>query len=323
MVRHLSVDRRTLRRAQLILVASIAVAVVVLSLALVMNSLLVVETNTPGKTADRVDNTQTFDHEARRGTQSLILRLNHFERNWTGSTLASNVSNNVSVYSQILAESQVRSQSVFVNVTYHNHTSDYGYRLVQVEDGVVKEPDSTSDGDWDVTDEDRAVGWFTMNVNVTRTDLANDPVIVEATNETGDSVTISVNKTSERMVTVESNPDFGSSTTVRCDAPRGRILLDFVEGSTLSEGCNFTGIGALEQPMEVEFEDGTNVQAQYEVVVDDLDRTDLGYEWCHATRQPRNEGCVAPAVWNATLSTTFQSERVTYRNEYNVSVYNP
>ncbi|WP_415379664.1 hypothetical protein [Halosimplex sp. TS25] len=319
-------DRRrvTRDRAQMILLGAITLAAVIVGLTVVVNSHFVTQNGAVSEVSPQIDEAQEFEYESRKGSRSLVLRLNHRHRNLTGEDLGEVIESNVSVYSGLIAESYASSRGEYVDVTYNNDSSHFGSRVVQEADGNV-----TSDagqGEWHVgrpSGEMRNVGWFTMNVDVDETN--EQTTWINVTNATGHWVNVSINKTTAGTgvnLGVTSNVSHAGNASTLCDPSRERVLLDVFEGSTFTGDCEFNGTRSIQPPYRVDVSGGKHLVAKYELVFNDtIDST--YYRPCTATGPvpSSDQPCRAPAVWTANVTTEFGGSQLSYANEYNITVY--
>jgi hypothetical protein len=323
------VTDRPRERAQLILIGAITLAVIVVSLTVLVNSLFVTETSGTRDVTAGIDDAGEFERNSREATMSLVLRTNHRHRNATATELADIIERNVTAYGQLVAESRVASSGSYVALTYHNDSSLFGSRVVQAADGAITSyPTSAPDpaagqrSDWVVGDTatQRDIGWFTMNLDVDST--SESPLRITATNATGEWVSFDINQTTAGSgvnLAVRSNVSHAGNTTAVCDPSRDRVLLDLVSGSAFSSDCEFNGTAAVEPPYTVEVENGDNAVGKYELVYNDSTGSSA-YGEC-GPGLPTDQPCASPAVWQVNVTATFAADSVEYRTEYNASVY--
>lgn len=308
------VTPETRRRAQMILLGALALAVIIVAVTVVVNSLAATRTAGPTQSSPQIDEAREFAFESRKGSRSLVLRLNHRHRNVTASQLGDAVTDNVTVYGGLLAESYASSHAEYVNLTYHNDSSAFGYRTIQDADA------SLSSDPIPPTGEESRLGWFSLNVNVSAT--SQDPAIVRVRNDTtGYRVRYRINRTGNGTLNVTSYVREGGTITGTatgiCDPSRNRVLLDFVSGTSFSADCRFNGTEAIEGPYTVEFVDGDNLVGKYELAYNDSVSSDPDCD----SSVDRTSPCTAPVVWTANVSAQFDSSEMNFTNRYNVSVY--
>lgn len=311
-------------RGQILLVGAVAIAFVLLGLVAVYNAQL----TTSGPTAagsTNVAEAAELNREARRNVRAVTVRVNHREP-YYGSPAALNdaVGRAVGNYSRLLERTYVGSSGAVVNVTYDG-AARMGTRTVQSDN--MKLTDHTGAPDWEPIDrsERREIGWFVLNLNATRLDDTT-PFVITVYNGTGPSPATTTyeftrNTTGSSVVNVavtNSPPGVGTPSTT-CNAAANRSLLDLKQGISYTSNCTFTpGTAALEGPYAVEFENGDEAVGKFALVTNSTraDRPN-GLGDCPAAGEP----CNTYAVWNATLSTRYESGTVSYSNTQNVTVY--
>ena len=300
------VTPETRRRAQMILLGALALAVIIVAVTVVVNSLATTRTAGPTQSSPQIDEAREFAFESRKGSRSLVLRLNHRHRDVTAAQLGAIVTDNVTAYGGLLAESYASSHAEYVNLTYHNDSSAFGYRVVQAADDdlstggpgrgpVMLVPPGAK----------RQIGWFSLNVNVSST--SRDPSSIVVKNDTGHSVEYRINRTSNGTLNVTSDVSYAGETTATCDPTRNRVLLDFVSGTSFSADCTFNGTEALDGPYSVEI-DGEKLIGKYELAYNDSVASSPGPE-CDPSVD-RTDPCTAPVVWTANVSAQFDSSEI-------------
>jgi hypothetical protein len=314
------VTDRTRGRAQLILLGAVTLAVLIVGVTVVVNSLTVTRTAGPSQASPQIDEAREFSFESRKGVRSLVVRLNHRHRNQTAPELATLVADNVSAYGRLLAESYASSHAEYVSLTYDNDSSAFGRRVVQVADDNVT--DASGARDWQVGDpgEYRQIGRFTLNLNVDNTSTTAGRIVVSNGSE---RVTYHVSRTTNGSLNVTSDLSYAGNVTGVCDPSRQRVLVDLREGSSFSGDCSFNGTTVFDGPYTVRVENGANLVGKYELVYNESMGVPPGtYDRCeNAASVPGTDPCTAPAVWVASVSVSFDSSETRFTNGYNVSIY--
>lgn len=333
-------------RAQLLLLGAIGVAVVVVGLTVAVNSTLIVEDSATSDSIHGADDAASFDAEAVRNVRTVVLRLNHGPRERTGERLAENVSVGLGNYSQVLTRSVVRSEGAWVNVSYDNDSSEWGSRVVQPDDAQFDAPADPAtpyadDARWQPV-EDADVGRFVLNLNLSAMD--EEAATIRIANETGAYLDVELSKPDEDSLAVEVSGErsgFGSDTAVDdCEAVRGaksrdRVLLELKTGTVFGGDCRVPAIRnasdesrTLDPPYNVSVRDGDNLVGKFSIVTNETDvpfkggfaeTSEYGYADCAGA--DATEFCSAPAVWTANVTVDYQSDRVDYTADHNVSVY--
>ena len=317
------VTTRRRDRAQMILIGALALAVLIIGVSVVANSAYVTDVDTTSEVSPQIDEAQEFEYEANKGVRSLILRLNHRHRNLTDDKFGTIVGRNVTVYSQLLAESYTSSHGHYASITYNNGSSAYGSRVVQAKDFYIKD-EGNNTGSWDIGDDSeyRELGWFSMNVELEQT--RQEQLSITVSNASGNQVAFEINRTDTSNGTklrVVSDVSHAGETTALCDPSRNRVLLDFVDGETFTGDCAFNGTRAVGGPVRIHVDGGENVVGKYEVVYNDSVGSSE-YSDCDSSPTPdATEPCAAPVVWEANVTTEFAGSQLNYTNTFNVSVY--
>lgn len=316
------VTPETRRRAQMILLGALALAVIIVAVTVVVNSLATTRTAGPTQSSPQIDEAREFAFESRKGSRSLVLRLNHRHRNVTAAQLDAIVTDNVTAYGGLLAESYASSHAEYVNLTYHNDSSAFGYRVVQAADdnlstggpgpGPVLVPPGA----------ERRIGWFSLNVNLSST--SRDPSSIVVTNDTGHSVEYRINRTGNGTLNVTSTVTDGGTVTGTatgtCDPSRDRVLLDLVGGTSFSADCTFNGTEAIDGPYSVTVVNGDGLVGKYELAYKESLPSPRAPDPCDPSVN-RTNPCTAPVVWTANVSAQFDSSELNVSNRYNVSIY--
>ncbi|MFB6085129.1 MAG: hypothetical protein ABEJ94_12880 [Halorientalis sp.] len=328
-------------RGQILLVGSLTIAVVVIGLAVIVNSVLLTGSVARSDAVSAADEATSFDAEAVRNVREIVLRVNHRSRLRTRDEIASQINRSVRTYSRLLARTMIREEGAWVHIEYNDARSVWGRRIVQVDDDGIVSPAPTNSRDWRPVVNDRSVGTdnadvgrFVVNMNVTESETG--PMVVTVTNEsTGYATRIRIEKVSNQSVLIETHRTFAAEPPAASCTPTGdRLLISLQTGAAFNAECSFGGIvnatdasRTLEPPYGIQIENGDNVIGKFSIVAnrsvqyaDDLSLTDFAYDDC-TTAPPGDDPCVAPAVWTANATVTYQSARIDYRRNHSVSVY--
>lgn len=309
-------------RAQLILIGAIAVALLVIGIAVVLNAVLYTENVRPNETTTQLDEATEIDREARHAARSLILRVNHQGKQRTPDELGVETRENVTRLGQLLGESYVNSRPLQVNVNYQNDSSDFGTRFVMEGDYSFDIPaiGASDQTTWDAIDagsNPTQVGWALLNVNTTET--ADEKFHVNFTSDS-DHLDFTFNKTGRQTFNVTTETSGGTTGPVSCEAQGDRALLDLVHGQSYThDDCVFNGTAELGPIETVTFDEADNAWGKYSFVTNDSAAytNDDGCDSNPTTQSP----CQTPAVWTANVSTSMFGDSFTYDNRYNVSIY--
>jgi hypothetical protein len=310
---------------QLILVGSIALAFVVVTLAVAFNGVMFADTLANTDARGDLGTAEQLDRQTARDLPRLLLYVNHRTPYPGAGTLDAAVESNVSTYSRLSAEAHMQGRPGVVNVSLDART--YGTRVVQPSDGSFTD-DGTSGGstDWQPVD-DGTVGWAVLNIdaaNVTD-DQGGDRFRVELADDDGDWATLSLSRNTttgddSRTIDVETTLSSGNGTASQPCAPsQGRLLIDLRDGSTFGGGCSFNLTEPLDDAYDVRFENGERATGTYALVTEGPppNTVDAGTYACAGGPGP----CNAPVVWEATVTTTYETGETTARNTRTVEVY--
>lgn len=304
-------------RAQLLLVGSVLVAAIVIGLVVVINTVLVTENVAKGESLDRARDTAQFDSQARRNVRSLVLRLNHDDRNVSAPDLTENVHRNFSNYSRLLAEAYSLREPIWVNISYDNSSSTWGTRIVKASDGEFTAPSGNSD--WEPVSDHRKIGRFVVNLNVSET--TTETFYFNISNRTGHHVNISMRAQGggdNSNIVVNSPRQTGAS---ECDPANGRVLVDVLSGTAFTGNCEFKAprnVG-LQGPFNLTVTNGDDAHGKFGLVVNETVSPPSGsYPDCQSFPQ---ETCEAPVIWAANATVQYESAAIVYEQEHNVSVY--
>lgn len=307
------------RRAQLILVGSVSLALIILGLTVVLNTVLFTSTVTTDVTVDASDDALRFDRTASDGTRELLLRLNHADKNFSRTQLRDSVVRNVTNYTRLLRESYTVSRPAFVNVSYNGLT--FGQRVVQSEDGTFES--SSGANDW----------WVVENSPGERTDIGRLVVNVNVTGTTTDGFNITITNGTEQVdIGIARNGSSGAARvdvssgtgTRQCLAVRGRVLLDVLDGTSFNSGCTFNATENLEPPYAVEIRDGDEASGRFSLVAARSSVSSGGgtYDSCgDPAVTDFTDPCSAPAVWATNVTMAYSSTQIDYQRTRNLSIY--
>ncbi|WP_229124062.1 DUF7261 family protein [Halapricum desulfuricans] len=320
-------SRQFSSRGQLLLVGAVALAVIILGLSVVVNTVLFTENVGTGE--DRVESSEIseFTFESQRDVRSLLLRINHVNETRTVSELNANVRRRIADYSDGMARMYASSGSKFVDVSY-NQTLITATRIVQNNDrNFTYSSRGATVSNWSFTDDRVDIGWFVVNVDLRNT--------------SGEHTTIKVNGESEAISYQLNRSDGGNgadlrvqttyaggSDTTACESTGGRVLLDLRSGKAFASECTFRGIETLSPPYSVNVSNGDNIEGQYDLAVDTEWSKDIDTEAANGSTDdysacsPGDPGpCLSPIVWKGQVDLTYRSDQTDFTTTRNVSVY--
>lgn len=297
-------------RAQLLLAASIAIAVVIVGLSILLNSVVFSENVSGGSSPEVAGDVTEFTKEARRNVRGIAIRLNHADNYSSVGTIEARFRENVTGYSHVLAESYADTGSVYVNVSY-DRTIENGSRVVRLTDGTFERGGAE---DWTAFTDAKRIGWFTINLdaeNVSETRTAT----LSINDTTGAELTITVRQSEDRRILVNSSVA-GTTRNVTCTPANGRVLLDLTDGDSATGDCTFDGLETLDPPFGgVRFENADALEGKFSFVVNES--AGLSLSVCSSGVKP----CRMPALWAVEVNTNYRSSTLSHEGTYNVTVY--
>lgn len=325
---------RSDRRGQLLLVGAVALAIIILGLSVVVNTVLFTENVGTGEARVEAPAIEEFSFEAQKSARSLMLRLNAADRTDTLAEVDASISGQLANYSDATARSYASSGTVFVDVAY-NDTLENGTRIVQGSDREFTYPDGGSNiSEWNPIDRTGhspvEIGWLVLNVDLRNT--SGEQTAITVTTESGTTRTYQLNRSDDG-----SGTDLRVSvagTTTECASTGGRVLVDLRSGEAFSSECTFDGINSMDSPYEtIEIENGDNLAGQYDIIVNEswhssrsetIDASaggsDLPYPHCP---DGVDEPCLSPVVWTGQIDLTYRSADVNFATVQNITVYDP
>mgnify|MGYP006277067669 FL=1 len=328
------------RRGQLLLVGAVALAIIILGLSIVVNTVLFTENVGTGEARVEAPAIEEFSFEAQKSARSLMLRVNGADRTDAIADVNASIGAQLANYSDAVARSYAASGTVFVDVSY-NETLRNGTRIVQGSDRKFTYPAShdsdlsSNRSDWSPVADPTEVGWMVFNVDLRNT--SGQQTTVELTNDTGATLTYRFNRSNggngADLRVEATNSATGGTESASCESTGGRVLLDMRRGEAFLSECTFPGIGWIEPPYSVNITKGHRLAGQYDIIVNEswhtaesstIDAEDGGtdrpYPHCPDGVE---EPCLSPVVWQGQVDLTYRSADVNFATVRNITVYDP
>lgn len=250
-------------RAQLILVGALIVALLIMGITVIINTVLYVENTPTDEGSVVVDEASTVSAEVGEAVHKSAYRINHQTRNHSWQALQNRVAGNLTRLEASMNRQYLEGRSLSVNISLANQSE--GTRVVQAADANFTDP-STDDADWDpVANDSHRIGWFTMNLDGTA--QREGRLHVNVTNG-AESVNYTIEQTNSSSFVIKSSASTSGSTIDVCSTRERRLVLDFYAGESPSDrSCEFDGITAIDKPAGVSFEGGKNATGKYGIVI--------------------------------------------------------
>ncbi|MFB6070292.1 MAG: hypothetical protein ABEJ76_04650 [Halanaeroarchaeum sp.] len=291
-------------RGQVIVVAALGIAVTLVALALITNTVIYTQNLATRETADAVDPVayQQSSREAVGGLLALANRYNATDH----ESIATRFRNDVENYSATTAIEAARNGRLAV-VSVTSVTN--GTRIFQ-------------NASRNFTDDDGNVTWTLANdvdrvrrfeLNVTQDELTeSSPFEVVVTNGSAEwTATIEQNGTDGAELVLEND-----TTTETCTVNAEHAVVDLTEGTLAGRACDGPTFAAgVSPPYDVEFHNASNGHGRYVLFVEDTSISDENYHGAPYTENP-NE---APAVYSATVHLTMRRPDLIYETNLTVA----
>jgi hypothetical protein len=318
------------RRGQLILVGAILIALVVVGITIIVNTVLFVENTSTDQSTTELRQAEQVEAELRDAIRSTTFRVNHRNRNHSASELRRATERNVTRLTRTMDQQYLASQSLSVTVSVNG--TDNGTRLVQTADGDFTHPNpppSMVSTNWHPVKPGAPpsprLGWFVLNLNAT--EPTTGPFDVEVRNESGSAVSVEVERLNGSAYEIRSDVYTGGDTTVTCGTRGNRLVLNMRDGtSPTDESCTFNGTAEIANASTVEFSNADQAYGKYAVVIDETYASGpslpASVQSCDSpTNPPPTDPCYTPVVWALQFETEIASESVSRTGEHNVTVY--
>lgn len=306
-------------RGQLILVGALVMALLIVGMTIIVNTVLFVENTPTDQSTTELRQVSQTEGELREAARLTTFRVNHRTRNRTESELAGSVERNVRNLTQGLDQQYLATRSLSVEITILE--TENGTRVVQSGDSEFTRP-STGDTDWDPVTTPARIGWFTLNLNSTNSQ--SKPFEIEVSNSTTGDVTYNITRTNDSAYRIKSDVSSGGDADVTCITRENRLVLDMRLGqSPTDRSCAFNGTIEIGNASAVQFRDSHRAFGKYAIVVNGTGNpppnVDSAIGECSST--PLTEPCHTPVVWSMRIETGLTSESVSRTASHNLTVY--
>jgi hypothetical protein len=320
------------------LVGAVALAFVVLGLTAVYTAQLSARPASTGTAGVDAQNAVEFDRESRRNVRSVVVRANHADANYSDRAAANaSAAEGVANYSALVGETYAARSGVVASVAYER-TETYGTR-------TVTRSNNTSFGaggpDWYPVRRPSAVGWAVLNLNISAMERGDSFAVVVESGDDADATPgtpeddanetryeFSRNASGATVLDVTVSTETGELPRSTTCNPRGqRSLLDLRDGTVFTSGCTFgPGLQSYEGPYTIRIERGGRAVGGFEFVTDATPPPATswaanGRPACTDPGVGLGDPCNTYAVWNATVTTSYYTDRLSYDHTQNVSVY--
>lgn len=306
-------ERRRLRgddRGQLILVGAVVIAIALVGVVVVLNSVLYTENvgnREPVSATQDVRDAQTL---VREDIGSLVRRVNDDARYDSPSAVRTAVNESVAEYGTLIGLRLARRAPASLNLSVTDETVGTGIE----QDSGGDFSDAGDGNNWTVA-RNADVRRYVATVN--RSSLSTDPATAFAVTTTDGAAdwTLSVYRNGTNVV-VRTN---GSATpTASCPVAAERVRIDLRNGS--AGGCSFTFADGVGDGYDVEYRNGVNASGNYSIVLNGTDATiPSGSVHTDSSASPYR----TYVVYDFAVRLTYATPELTYGTRIHTTLYEP
>jgi hypothetical protein len=303
------------RRGQLLLIAGLGIAMTLVVLAIVLNTVIFTQ-NLATREAVDTRTPVEFTNAVEQGVGGIMVEANHWNTTDYG-TLDTAFKEAVTTWAgnaTYLAASKGTSADVSLEGTTN------GTRVIQESRGAWENQSGTSD--WQIATSTERIRRF--HVNVSHTDLVSED---DTGLPTSDAFRINVSETSgadnwilyiyenqsdsSRIDATAIRPD-GTKTT--CSASHAELLIDITEAQINGTSCGFTFADNISSPYNISIENGDRISAKYTFVVNTDHATFSSAHGADYDFPPSYTSPYAvPAIYSADVNVTVERADIEYQ----------
>jgi hypothetical protein len=299
------------RRAQMLLVAALALAVAFVALALVLNAVVFTE-NLATRNHDRTDDALGYEGAVESGTAGLLAAANDDDSTDYGA-----ITDSVAARLARWDANATRLSTAGGSVTAASLAGvQNGTQILQAQRGNFT--DAADNSDWTAASGVNETRRFRVRADPNAT---TDPFTVTVTDGTASwRVEVAENATDAGNTTVTVSRN--GSTVLTESRATETVELDLTEGLLNGSAIpGWTWAAGVSAPYDVAVENGGNATGKYVLFVD-KPRVPLLDALPRGTYHPRwrtDSPTTVPAVYRATVALTLRNDRVTYRSTVGLS----
>ena len=291
-------------RGQLLLVGAIGIAVLLVVLAVVLNTAIYTEAiATDSATANEERSVVAYEDGAERAIAGIILSTNRgSDGTVTEDELETNLREDVAQWSD-LSDRHRATDGASGTLSVDEVT--YGTRILQ--DETQREfTDGDGTADWTVAENVSRVIEFRMTITAERLqDLGNESFSVRVEDGDGSVRELDVYANEDDEVTVDTGTD-------TCSSPGETVTIDLVSGTV--DGTPCAGLSVtddLEPSSDIDYRNADTVEGEYALTVDGGAETTVD---AGGTESPR----AVPAIDGAEATLTYHSSTLSYESELRI-----
>ncbi len=300
-------------RGQLILVTALAMAIIFVTLALILNTAIYTE-NLATRSGDIGGGTDAVRyHDAARDGVGGVIGYINVHNNSDQSTLQSNLSAGVDGFRNNSARLfSAGDRAVETDL----ESAEYGTRIAQT-DADRNFTNTSHAADWTVAESvshSRAVVINVTNDAFLKNDGSGQEFELNLTDGDGDSWTLNVTNGGSTVVGIQN----GSGGEFTCAANSPTPTIDVTAGTVDGETCDGLTFGdGIDRPYDISFENGDNINGTYSMVVDDDGLA--GSPGPHLEAEGDGQPFATHAVYSANVTVVYQTPRLYYNSTVRVA----
>ncbi len=312
-------NRREFRdddRGQLILVGAVVIAIALVGLVVVLNSVLYTENvanREPISATQDAQDAQTF---VQGDIGSLVSRVNYDARYESPAAVRSAVNDSVVEYSTLVGLRLARHTPASLNLTVTNETVGTGIE----QDSGRNFTNRTNAGNWTVA-RNADVRRYVMSVN--RSSLSTDPDAAFAMTAVDGAAnwTLTLSRNGSDVVLRTDGSAVSNST---CAVSGKRVRIDVRNGT--AAGCSFgfadgvTGIGG--GGYDIRYRNGTNASGNYSIILNGTDAT-VPSSSVYSDPSKSSSPYRTYVVYDFGIRLTYATPELTYRTLIRSVLYEP
>jgi len=288
-------------RAQLILIGSIAIAFIIIGLVVVFNTVLYTNNLSSQGATDEVGDMGEFKQQVMDETPELAQRVAYSVNSSDHDELHSRVGENVSAYSELVAESYADTGPQYVSVDFESENTTNATRVIHKNES---QNFSSSEG---VIVTDRELKDFRMNLTVD-----------ELSGPGSDNFTMLLEGGSGSVVELDIGHDGTGDTIVvnqtgvgenECRVSTSEAHINVTNGNI--SDCSFNSIDELDGPYDIDFQNGGDAKGRYTFMV-------TGERPSTVNQVGDGSPYSVALIWEIGLEVQFESSNLNYHGHLTV-----
>ncbi|WP_134672003.1 DUF7261 family protein [Halorussus marinus] len=301
-------------RGQLLLIGAVVLAIAVVGLVVVLNTVLYTQNVTNREALDATADAAALEASVVAEIPGLVGRANRNATYASAGAVRDAINETVARYGALVGTSVTRRRPASIGTRVAGRES-VGLVVGHDDDG---RPFTDRDGDaeWTVADP-ATVQRYRMRVDAGSLATSDEEAFRVRVASGGDEWTMRIHADGSDVALDRVAPD-GSVTTCTMSPADGAVDVDFVNG-TAAEGCEFEFGAGVSEPYELGYANATNATGRYRLVLDGTDASLGAVETAAPWASPYRSYAVDALAVNVTYATP----ELRYRTTTNLTIENP